>query len=60
MKTEVEVETELAEEGEEEASICDEEDFTCMSLNMDSFYNPLHDSNPVVFYEGSNTVPNCA
>jgi len=27
---------------------------------MESFYNSLHDNNAVVFYEGSNTVPNCA
>jgi len=29
MKTEAEVEAEIADEGDEEASLCDEEEFTC-------------------------------
>lgn len=62
MKTEAEVEAETTEgEDEEEVSLCGPDtEFTCGTVKMDSFFNSLHDNNPVVFYEGSFTVPNCA
>jgi len=48
------------DEGEARDLCSDEEDnFSCGRLDFSEFFDSLDFNNDVVFYQGSNTIPNC-
>jgi len=59
---EAEVDAEV-EDGDDEdgEDLCGADSgFTCGNIRMDEFFRAFTDHNEIYFYEGSNTIPNCA